>query len=187
MSKGKQIWSDPVWSKVIASAILAGFAVTGTYLLHWWPAIGYALSRVSGFLVAKTPVWNWLLALMISIIVVVMAIAVLAYRAAKQELPNPLLSYTSDEFLGVEWRWHYGPRWRIEGIHSLCLRCGLQIFMADASAYDVFPRIVVYCDECGQKTREVDGNTHMVERRVIRLIQRNLRERSKAVSSGSNQ
>jgi len=34
----KKIWNDPVWSKVIASVIIAG-AGWLTYRQHWWPGL----------------------------------------------------------------------------------------------------------------------------------------------------
>jgi hypothetical protein len=36
----KKAWDDPVWSKVIASVILAVGTLLITYFLNWWPAIG---------------------------------------------------------------------------------------------------------------------------------------------------
>lgn len=40
----KELWHDPVWSKVIAWIILAVGAAVGTYFFKWWPIIGGFLS-----------------------------------------------------------------------------------------------------------------------------------------------
>jgi hypothetical protein len=49
----QQIWTDPVWSKVISAAILAG--ITG--LSAWWP-------RTRRLLFASTLVPNWLITIL---------------------------------------------------------------------------------------------------------------------------
>ncbi len=51
----KKIWSDPVWSKVIATAIVTIFGVGATYI---WPSVRLLLE-------SSTQVPNWLLAAML--------------------------------------------------------------------------------------------------------------------------
>jgi hypothetical protein len=44
----KKLWNDPVWSKVIAAAIIA--LAGGAWLAHWqnwWTPIGHAIGRVA--------------------------------------------------------------------------------------------------------------------------------------------
>lgn len=43
----KEIWKDPVWSKVITTGILAIIASIGTYLFGVWPTVGRALSQAT--------------------------------------------------------------------------------------------------------------------------------------------
>jgi len=54
----KKIWHDPVWSKVIAAAIMA--ALTAIAGLSW--------QSIGAFLLARSPVANWLLGLLVLII-----------------------------------------------------------------------------------------------------------------------
>jgi hypothetical protein len=64
----KKIWSDPVWSKVIANAIwyalvaVAPVAVAAVvvYFGGWWPSMAAIASRIISQVVASTPVPNWL-------------------------------------------------------------------------------------------------------------------------------
>jgi hypothetical protein len=134
---------------------------------------------VVGFLGAKTPVCNWLIGLVcIGVILAVLFVVEIALSAKKdaERLPLPF-SYREDVFFGVRWRWRYDGH-DIIGLHCLCLNCGLQIYFADASAYDVIPRVAARCDDCGRPSQTFDGNHEMLESHVIRLIHRNLGEGS---------
>jgi len=171
----KGIWRA-VWSRVIAGLIVAGLIAVGSYFLHWWAAIGHGALVAFTFLGAKTPVWNWLLGLVGIVVVVVLVIVVSALIAAKQEVRNPLTAYTTDDFCGVRWQWHYGPNWRIENLNSFCPKCGLQIFMLKSGAYAVVPKVIFSCEECEYTTEYMGGPAAVVESLVTRLIQRNLRQ-----------
>jgi hypothetical protein len=176
MASLKKAWSDPVWSKVIAAGIIAVLSVPGTYVLGLWPKIGNAILIAVRFLGNTTPVWNWLIGV-VSIIAIVCAVEVwlTSVHAKRKATAAPL--YTTDEFLGVNWRWRYGKNGEITGLHSLCPNCGLQIFLLDASGYQAVPQVGFQCDDCGRMAGPYDGNAAQVEDKVLRLIQRRLRER----------
>lgn len=57
MGRLKKIWSDPVWSKVISTGVLAFISGILYLFTVWWPTVGQWF-----FLERKTP--NWLLALL---------------------------------------------------------------------------------------------------------------------------
>lgn len=181
MPKPKGTWHDPVWSKVISGIILFALGVVGSYFLKWWPSIGRSVVSVWNFLGAKTPVWNWLLIVSTIWITLTFIEARLASDTAKKRAAPP--PYTSDEFFGVRWRWHYAGR-EITGLHCLCLKCGLQIYFGNASFYDVIPRVASRCDDCGREVGPFDGDYEALESRVIRLIHRNLRDARAKTATG---
>jgi hypothetical protein len=180
MSCLKRAWSDPVWSKVLANTIWVGLAGAATYsVLHWWPSVKNPLHWVISFLGAKTPVWNWLIGAVSVPLIVVVILVIAAAAAARREAKHgaPPVSYAADVFFGVRWRWRYVGG-DIANLHCLCLNCGMQIYFVDIGAFAAIPHLQAGCEECGRRSEEFDGNYDMLENHVIRLIQRNLRDRA---------
>jgi hypothetical protein len=173
MAKPKSAWSDPVWSKVISAVIIAAGAAVGAYFLKWWPSVGRAGMSAWRFLVATTPIWNWLLGVGAIWVILTLIEARRASLSAKKKVAAP--PYTEDEFFGVRWRWRYAGH-EVIGLHCLCLRCGLQVYFGDASCFDAVPRVGSRCEDCGNVVGLHDGNYDMLENHVIRLIHRNLRD-----------
>lgn len=172
MAKWKTLWSDPVWSKVISAAIIAVAVGAGSYFLKWWPAIGKAVSAAGRFLVAKTPVWNWLLGVAAIYIALTLIEARLVHNKKRRKPSVP--PYIEDVFFGVRWRWRYSGT-EIVNLHCLCLGCGLQVYFFNIGPFAAIPRLGARCDDCGQRSDEYDGDGEMLESHVIRLIHRNLR------------
>lgn len=173
MAKTKGIWHDPVWSKVIAAVILFVLTAAGTYFLELWPTIGRVAWTVGDFLIAKTPVWNWLLILGGILIVAIAAIVISAFNAAGKA-KSPAL-YMTDKFYGVRWKWRYVSG-DVDALHCICLKCGLQVYFANVGTYSFFHQVVSKCDDCGAVVGPFDGSYEDLESRVIRMIHRNLRE-----------
>ena len=155
MTSLKKAWSDPVWSKVISALILAALGTAASYFLNWWPGIGKGISAVFGFLGRTTPVWNWLIGVVSIVTLVLMLVVWLASVTARQSGTAP--PYTSDDFFGVKWRWRY-THGEITGLYSLCVNCGLQIYLLDASDYTMVPRVAFRCDDCGKTAGPFDRN-----------------------------
>jgi hypothetical protein len=65
LGKAKHIWHDPVWSKVIAAAIFAGLAWTGTHFDWWSSAVQLSLTT--------SIVPNWLLGFLFLIVAIALA------------------------------------------------------------------------------------------------------------------
>jgi hypothetical protein len=115
----KKLWHDPVWSKVIAGIILAFGAVAIAYVLDLGPTIIRSLREWSQVLGASTPVPNWLLVVLallalpviiVLIIVLLPAVPILgsAIQVSGAGSASPSWrAYTSDDFIGLHWRWTY--------------------------------------------------------------------------------
>ena len=50
----KKLWKDPVWSKVIATGLIALIASAGVYLLGWLPTLIDVLAKFWNFVIASS-------------------------------------------------------------------------------------------------------------------------------------
>src|SRR3954467_9747363 len=102
----KKIWADPVWSKVIAAAILALAGFIASYLFNWWPAIAHAVGAAWGFLVGATVLPNWAIGFgfILTLPTFIILYAMVRGRFADAAGPD-WRSYTKDQFFGLVWRW----------------------------------------------------------------------------------
>jgi hypothetical protein len=169
----RKAWSDPVWSKVIAAGIIGA---AGSYFLGWWSGIGWLISAIFGFLGRTTPVWNWLIGA-VSLVAILCTLELwLQDRSAKKRAAAVPL-YTKDEFFDVEWRWQFGHG-KITDLYSFCTKCGLQVYARDMGGYAAVPRVGFPCEDCGKIAGPFEGTDSSVENQVIRLVQRNMRDRA---------
>ncbi len=164
----KNIWSDPVWSKVIATGILALLA----YYISPDKWTTYIISKVSSlvtwfFGLTETP--NWLLTIMaICVFLVVIILVVRLLGDSKQR-------YTSDIFQGVEWHWTYDSLGRVSDLYPCCVKCQCQTIPNDVGAYRTQPKIVFICPSCDDVTSIFDKNTFDIEHEVKLFIQQKIR------------
>jgi hypothetical protein len=187
----KKIWNDPVWSKVIAAAVLA---VAGWSAHHRWPALRLILSKAWSFLLATSPVQHWVLGLLIiaAVIIIVVFVGLLLCIALPQSdhcgnlIPISTrpewLSYTNDSFFGLKWRWHYGDG-EIQRLLPFSPHCDYQIFPDNASPFT--SRVDFYCDSCRRDLGTLPESWGSLESKVTRFIQQKLRSGKWASTSGS--
>ncbi len=166
--KLKTIWADPVWSKVIASAII-GLAVwlIGNSLGVWpsvesyfWSLIHYALES------SLIPNWIILIGALSFLLFVVVILRTLWLSFFNWH------AYTSDEFLGINWRWHWEGN-EILGLIPFCPTCELEVtgYMPEYSEYQT----VFHCDRCNTSLQSLNMEPQHIADRVIREIQRKVR------------
>lgn len=183
----KELWRDPVWSKVIAGVILAALLAAGSYLLNWWPAIGSLLGTALVFLLSTSSLPNWL----IGLLVVLSALPILAVAASAWRgfVPSATLhdwsTYQTDCFFGLRWRWSYYSDGQIRDMHSFCPGCDYQVFSHHASGYRAVDLIAFTCDSCGRSLGEFQEPYESLESKVIRLIQQKLRNGTWRISQES--
>ncbi|WP_413664871.1 hypothetical protein ACG1BZ_06285 [Microbulbifer sp. CNSA002] len=172
----KGIWKDPVWSKVIATGILAVIASFGTYIFGVWPEIGSAFSQAWSFTIASTSTPNWLLALMaIPCILLIFSVLVeIKGKISASEPTKTWKSYTRDNFLGLLWSWRYTGN-KIYNLHSLCPQCEYQILPKDVSAFSAVPRYDYSCEDCGYSAGSFEGYPEDLLQKVQLKIQKGLR------------
>jgi hypothetical protein len=167
----RKAWNDPVWSKVIAGAILAAAGGLFAYFLGWWPAI------IRGA-VQQYALPNWLLILLAlaALPTPILMGAALWYRVFPTPAQSPPWAvYTSDVLLGVRWRWRYGQGWALYDLTCFCPACDFQVYAATAGAFRAAPLITFRCDSCGRHIADFDGSVEELESKVTRLIQQKLR------------
>ncbi len=125
----KKLWNDPVWSKVIATGILAlAGAVWVAYKQNWLPVMWrgitvawHGITVAWAFLLGTTTVRRWVLgAFMLGtglFILLLIGVLLIAWQAKKQTQDSPeWRSYTNDNFYGlIKWVWDYEGRQVLEG------------------------------------------------------------------------
>lgn|SRR3990172_993287 len=173
----KKVWSDPVWSKVIAGAILTGLASLVAYLAGWWPNIVSFVSEIGSLGASSTRVPNWLLALLIlagTVVLVLVGVTLWALLFSR-DAPPSFRSYTEDVVFGIRWRWRYDTGGVIYNLVSFCPKCDYQIFPRNVAAFQPVDRLQYKCEDCGAVVREFEIAFEEIESRVMRHIQKNLR------------
>lgn len=184
----KKTWHDPVWSKVIAGAILALGATVATYFLDWWPAIGVFVSGSIAFALASTLTPNWLLLLLALLALpALVIIGALAWQGVSPSEPRSPSwhDYTADIFFGLRWRWNYGTGGRIDDAHTFCPHCDFQVYARDVSSFRVIDHIAFHCDSCGRNLGEFEESFDSLESKVKRFVQQKLRNGTWAERPGA--
>lgn len=175
----RRIWHDPVWSKVIAAAIIAVFGSLGAYFAGYLGKIGIIVTYAWRFLAGKTPLYNWLI-VVLSIPAIIMLILVVAFfkgSKARENVPYSLdfRNYNSGTFFGLTWRWRLGSDGAPYEITPFCPKCDYQIVPKFASAFRVAPRYALMCEDCGFDGGFIEGEYRDFEQKIVLKIQQNLR------------
>lgn len=175
----EKLWKDPVWSKVIATGIIAAVGGLGAYLLGYWPVVAGAASSGWVFLLASSSISNWIIALLaIAALPAVMLVAALAWQLIKGEdgsaTTTGWTSYTTDEFFGLRWRWSYIGG-SIVRLYAFCPKCDYQVFSHNVSSYNFIDRTAFSCDSCNSDLVEIDESEAQINSKVERFIQQKIR------------
>lgn len=173
----KKIWKDPVWSKVIATGVIAFLSYTGAYLFGLLSTITTFFIQLWSFLTTSSSVPNWLVGIMTIPCLMLCWFLVVEFKdriaSENSELVN-WKSYQRDNFFGLIWVWRYS-RNSIEGLHSLCPICEYQVLPKNASAFAVAPRFECICDDCGYSAGSFEGEPCELLHKVELKIQKELR------------
>ena len=194
MATLKKIWHDPVWSKVIAAAVIAMLTWIANLFFHWWSWAGLLrnaarlLKTAWEFVFSTSPVPHWLIGLGVLLIILAAAILIVASTAAHQakstqfaqiSLP-PWHSYTTDMFYEVRWRWRYDIAGQVTDLNCFCPRCDCQLFIQEPSPilFHGIPNrepTLFCCPRCGSIVRQIHERADQIELAVTAFIGRNVR------------
>lgn len=158
---------------VIATGVAAGFAqFKGWIDLPAWQ-----------WIIAATPTLHWLLIIMgLAVIgwLAVLAALLIRNREEAQQTFN-VLAYDNDEFFGMRWRWRWAEGVGPYNLVPFCLKCDMQIDPGlRGGGYAAVAELIFPCKLCREVQYEVGaGDTRLedVQRDVLLLIQRNVRQR----------
>ena len=184
--KLKKLWHDPVWSKIIAAAIISLPAAAWAEYKNWWPSIwqGIAAGMATAwnYLLATTPVRHWLLgALVLSAVLFVILLTSVAASLRPGKDPYGKLvsfaadwhSYTSDDFFNLKWRWLYRGGEIV--LNAYCPTCDYQVYPDDIS--DFSNHINFYCDSCKRRIVTQNESWGSMKGKVTRFIQQKIRNK----------
>ena len=174
----KELWHDPVWSKVIAGAILAAAAAAGAYSLNLWPAIGAGIKHSYHFMGARTALPNWaILGLGLTSLPALVLLVAFAWQFTQSKAGNgsSWRDYTTDTYFTLRWRWKYFDNAQPYELHTFCPHCDFQVYPQSASQYHTVDRIGFFCDSCNRQLGLFDESFKSLENKTIRFIQQKIR------------
>ncbi|HCG9194178.1 MULTISPECIES: hypothetical protein [Vibrio harveyi group] len=173
-----KIWKDPVWSKIIATGLLALFGAISTYFLDWWPSIKLVFVKGFNYLLNTSEIPNWLIGIMgvCTVITIIVLLLIVKEIFLPSSGNKTWKSYTCDKFFGLEWHWTFGSNGgEIYNLYSCCTRCQYQVFPQYASSYAAVDSISYKCDSCGSEVGPFSESNEEIESKVRRFIQQKLR------------
>ena len=178
MAGVKKLWHDPVWSKVIATAIIAVAVFLSQYFLHWMDSAFQATKRFYIVTLQNTLVPNWLLGLMSVCTIAVIGVLILVTWQNYKSVPATLdwkKDYKQDIFWGILWRWKYDYKGQLEDIYSFCPDCDYQVYAKNISGFRAVDHIAFECENCGCQLANFQESYYVLENKLIRFIQQKIR------------
>lgn len=173
----KEIWKDPVWSKIIANIIWALLVLIpglgSAYFLSAWPPTKATLNQALLLIQSNTLVPNWLLAIIFLLFLRVILVKTKEWLNGNK--PRPAFeSYTKDYFFGLLWEWRYSGN-QINDLQSLCPKCKYQIFPKPINPYTSRPKSECTCSDCGYSADTIEGTPEELNQKVKLKIEKALR------------
>lgn len=178
--RARAIWSDPVWSKVIASGILALLCVVAAAVTRFHEQSHAAFLAVRSALVGDVRVPAYAVALGGA---AVLAAAVQVVMVATRRLLPFVVreakwrQFREGDYHGMRWRWKVSDDGWVFDPKPYCPHCDCELRTRDRSPYQAAPELLMGCDGCGfcavLSTESEDDFVQTVKR----LISRDLRAR----------
>jgi hypothetical protein len=173
----KKIWKDSVVSNVLGGVITAAILGVATYLAGLWPTIAAVASKTVSFVVASTPIPNWLL-VPICLLAAFGTYALLVKLYPHRTEPD-WHDYQKDTFFDIVWHWRYSTYDNsIMDLTPFCPCCGTQLLQVHKSSMPYHPYQTIYhCRRCDVPT-EIGKNVNDVLTDVSLEIDRKRRQMS---------
>ena len=176
-----RLWKDPVWSKVIASTVIAAAVAVFAYLRGLLPWVTASASNIGQWLSSTTLVTNWVLVL-VGVLATLAALSIaailLALLSPNRDAPNASTqwrNYRSGAFFDLRWRWQYENDGTVSDLHPYCLNCDYQIRPIIEESWAEPSKTLFPCDDCGQSVGPLVGSIYDIKSQVTRKIQKHLR------------
>lgn len=173
----KEIWRDPVWSKVIATGIIA----VAVYFFPWWKLVIQQANIFLMFLLQSSEISNWLfmlLALCATLVAIILIALLWQIIMPKNSILSWKESYFQDNFFNILWRWSYDYKGQPDRIFTFCPDCDFQIYAQNSSYFDTVPHTLFHCECCNKTLYEFQGRYDELENKVIRFLQQKVRNGS---------
>jgi hypothetical protein len=174
----KNIWKDPVWSKVIAAAILAIASISGNYFFGWWSTLSAYGATLAALLFSNSYIPNWVIGLMVFFTLPsIFILLLLPLKLFHKNNIDPISwqSYVSDNFYNLRWSWSYSSSGQMKNWNTFCPHCDFQVFPLETGLYDVLQRITFKCDSCHRNLGEFNEGYDALKSKVERFAQQKLR------------
>jgi hypothetical protein len=167
----RNLWKDPVWSKVISSGLLV--------LIGW---LTYQFEFVKGYIdfiliffsrSLEIPLWV--------ICALIVVLSGFGFRIISRWITSnseiSFYSYNTDILYGLVWRRDYTSIDQIMNLHSFCPQCDYQLKpQYNSTGFRPFDFFYSYdCDECSFKLNSRIEKIEEFEERVIKKIQQKIR------------
>ncbi len=169
----KRIWHDPVWSKVIAGAVIALFTGLIGNNLGVWPAVKSYFWSIIDFELRRASIPNGII--IIGVIPLVFSLYVIAKILRFWRQSEDWHDYTSDEYENLRWVWKWSSSedYKISELKIFCPSCRLEIH---GSPNEGFPNEAqYYCDNCRKALRLIGKSPQDVADQAIREFERRAR------------
>jgi hypothetical protein len=121
----KNIWSDPVWSKVISIGVVGLLTAFWAYFSGYWGKITAAFIWLSDFFNQEVinPLWVMVIAVPVLLLAIPTIIRLLPERKPR------FTQYVNDNIFGIAWHWswgkidYYSDKLHVIGLHARCPEC----------------------------------------------------------------
>jgi len=178
--KFKKIWSDPVWSKVIAGSIL------GLIGLYFIPPIRRFIEISFLFFIDKLtyeislPIWSIFLISVSGLMIVILYFWLINFLRPFNTEPD-FNSYTRDKIFGITWTWQWSDSLLLEhSLVALCPNCSYELeyqIARDSSNPPFFREILcMHCDHCNYNQNfelTIDQLRNRIIKEILRIVRTN--------------
>jgi hypothetical protein len=163
-------------------AVTAILGISAVVFPGGWAAAGSFIADVAviswEWTVAPAQVPTGLLVIMAICTAATVAVPAVLLYASRASKPGPVFP-TSDEVLGIVWRWPAESYGSFQPLASFCPNCDYQMQPRCAPPWVDYEETTYLCDHCKWKSKKFDISPKEVESRVRRELQRKARQEAR--------
>ncbi len=159
----------------VLGAIIFGFL---SYIIGLIELILNVINSTYNFLVDSISIPIWLFIIFIIFVLSSVLRFINSIPKVANDSEPSFLEYNKDNILGLKWRWDYSSNGDIINLYSFCPICDLQVHPHRTGSFQIIDDIGFYCEDCNREISSFDHGYNVLEDKVIRIIQKNLRNNS---------